>query len=520
MKKTPTVQVIGGGVGGLAAAARLAYAGARVTLTEQNPQVGGKLNRRVVDHPNRPGERFTFDTGPSLLTLPWAFERLFADCGRDLHDHVELVRLDPISRFVWPDGQTLEFRRDRQDTLAAVRDFAPRDVDGFRAFLDRGERVWNLSGELFLSNSPEQLMGHKRSARDGLSMLALPFRIGAFTTYARVVDKHVRDERLRAVLYQYATYSGASPWKAPATLCVIPHAEMHFGGWYVRGGMYELARALRELAETRGVEIRTGVGVRRITTDNGRASGIELADGTRESADAVVCNRDVISAYRDLLPEADRPHWQAAKLNKLDPGGSGMVLLLGVDGTLPQVAHHTKFMPDGYAAAGGDLRSMFDAGTLPEDPCIYVCRSTATDPTQAPAGCENLFVLVSAPPQWGRGKSIDWICERTAYRDRVLGLLEQRYGLTGLRRKIVVEDGWCPPDLASAYGANAGGIYGVGGNGRIAAFLRPPNRDKHLRNLFFAGGATHPGGGLPLVTLSGKIAAELAATEIGLAPAA
>ena len=511
------VAVVGGGMGGLAAAVHLAAAGADVRLFEAGPTVGGKLNRRVIGHPGRPGERFHFDTGPSLLTLPFVFEELFAAAGADLRDRLDLVRLDPVSRFAWPDGATLELRRDRDDTLDSVRRLAPRDVDGFAAFLDRGRRVWDLSADLFLRHAPEQLMNQGLGPRQGLGLLTVPFRIGMFGRYGKLVDRHVRDERLRAVLYQYATYSGASPWKAPATLCVIPHAETHFGGWYVRGGLYRLAEATRDLAVELGAEIHVDAPVRRIVVENNRAAGVELDDGERFDADAVVCNADVVSAYRDLVPEADRPHWPTAKLDALDPGGSGMVLLLGVDGPLPAVAHHQKFMPDDYAGPDGDLRAMFDHGTTPADPCVYVCRSTATDPSAAPPGCENLFVLVSAPPVHGKGAAIDWDVEGPRYRDRVIGILERRCGLTGLSGRIVAEDRWTPPDLTRLYRANAGGIYGVGGNGRAAAFLRPPNRDRKVRNLFFAGGATHPGGGLPLVTLGGKIAADLALEEVSAA---
>jgi phytoene desaturase len=503
--------IIGGGVGGLSAAIRAAAAGHRATLLESRPSVGGKLNRLAWQDANQShSQAFRFDTGPSLLTLPLVFADLFAAAGRDIRQPVPLVRLDPVSRFVWGDGTKFELRADRAALLDEVRRLAPGDVAGFERFLAFGRKVWDLSGELFLSQSPEQALRGDGTFSPGraLAMLTVPLRIGMFRKYAALVDKHIQNQRLREVLYQYATYSGASPFLAPATLAVIPHVELDMGGWYVPGGMYTIASELEKLARELGVDIRLNTPVARILTDgtgeDRKARGVRLADGTELVADAVVCNADVMYAYRDLIAPEDRPGWTDAKLAKIEPGGSGMVLLLGVQGTYPQLAHHTKFMPDDYRS---DLRAMFETRTIPDDPCIYVCASTRTDPTQAPPGCENLFVLCSAPPLDG---SIDWAVEGPKYRDRIVATLEHKFGLTDLSKRIVVERRITPADLKSMYNANAGSIYGISSNGVKQAFLRPPNRDRDIKGLFFAGGATHPGGGLPLVALSGKIAAELA----------
>lgn len=502
--------ILGGGVGGLAAAIRARSAGRRVILLERRGEVGGKLNSCVLTNPNRLDAAFRFDTGPSLLTLPLVFADLFAAAARDIRMELPIVRLDPVSRFVWRDGQTFELRADRAALLDEVRRLAPGDVAGFERLLAFGQKVWDLSGELFLSQSPEQALRGDGTFSPGraLSMLTVPLRIGMFRKYAKLVDKHIQHQRLREVLYQYATYSGASPFLAPATLAVIPHVELAMGGWYVPGGMYTIAEKLEKLARELGVEVRLNTPVAQVlvdgTADARKVRGVRLADGTTIDADAVICNADVMYAYRELIAPADRPSWTDAKLAKVEPGGSGMVLLLGVEGTYPQLAHHTKFMPDDYTS---DLRAMFETRTIPDDPCIYVCASTRTDPTQAPPGCENLFVLCSAPPLDG---TIDWAVEGPKYRDRIVATLETTFGLTDLSKRIVVERRITPADLKSMYNANAGSIYGISSNGIKQAFLRPPNRDRDIKGLFFAGGATHPGGGLPLVALSGKIAAELA----------
>ncbi len=508
--------IIGGGVGALAAAIRLSARGLSTVLLEKRDEVGGKLNRWSVSHPSRPADRaFQFDTGPSLLTLPFVFQDLFASVGADVRHYLAIQKLDPISRFVWQDGETLELTDDPSRLLQNLARFAPDDVAGFSQLLDRGRHIWQLAGEFFLAHAPEQIFrAPDTSVADRLRMASIPFRIGMFKRYAALVDRHIHKQRLREVLYQYATYSGASPFLAPATLAVIPFCELYFGGWSIRGGMYELAVAMKRLATEHGAQIRTGVPVRRIhvrSRDRIReVDSVELESGERIPADVVLCNADVVWAYQHLLASDDRPHFPDRALSRIEPGGSGMALMLGVDGTYPQLAHHTKFMPLDYTS---DLRAMFESRTIPDDPCIYVCASTRTDDTQAPAGCENLFVLCSAPALDG---SIDWSVAGPKYEAQILHALEHRFGLTDLSRRIVVRQRISPADLAERYNAHRGSIYGISSNGIRAAFLRPPNRDRKIRGLFFAGGATHPGGGLPLVALSGKIASELICDHLNI----
>jgi phytoene desaturase len=510
------IVIIGAGIGGISAAVRLAAAGCRVTLLEKNERVGGKLNCWQAAHPHRPGERpFRFDTGPSLLTMPFVFMDLFAAAKQDVRDHLQIVKLDPVARYCWADGARLELRATEQDLIEQVRRFAPRDVVGFTRLLARGRKIWGLA-EQFLSHAPEQLA--QAAGMRALGMLTVPFRIGMFSRFSRTIDKHIQDRRLRDVLYQYATYSGASPFKAPATLTCIPWVEHYYGGFHIRGGMYRLAERLELVARQLGVEIRTNCPAAQILIDrapdrrqrqHAAARGVKLSDGTQVLSDAVICNSDAVYAYRQLVAAEFRQKYNDRTLDGFDPGGSAIVILLGVEGTYPQLAHHTKFMPVDYP---DELRSMFETRTIPRDPCVYVCAPTRTDPDLAPDGCENLFILASAPPL--RGSSIDWSIEGPRYAQRLLETLETRFGLTDLSRRIVVQRTMTPFDLKQLYNANAGSIYGIASNSLRSTFFRPPNRDRHVRQLYLCGGATHPGGGLPLVALSGKIASELAAQDL------
>lgn len=494
------ILIVGGGVGGLAAAARISHTGNAVTVFEKNDHVGGKLNLWET-------KGYRFDTGPSLLTLPQVFRELFADLGEPLASHLTFRPLDPIQRFVWPDGASATISATPNGgreggRLEGLGDSANLQ---WQAFLARGKQIWDLSAEMFLYHAPDELLRQGPfDWRKGLSMLSIPLRIGMFSRYVSEIHRRVSHPKVREILYQYATYAGASPFKAPGTLAVIPYAESGLGGWYIQGGLYRLAEVLQSLIQARGGTIRLNAEVAEVLIESGSAKGVRLTTGETLLADAVVVNADVVPAYRNLIAPQWRKKFSDRRLAKLEPGGSGMVLLLGVEGPYPQLAHHTKFMPADYRS---DLRAMFDTGTIPEDPCIYVCAASRTDPTVAPPNCENLFILVSAPPL-NHGE-IDWSLEGPRYRDQIIRTLETKWGLTDLSKRIQVERRMTPEDLQRTYHANAGSIYGISSNSRLGAFLRPPNRDPDLQNLFFVGGATHPGGGLPLVTLSAKIVAEM-----------
>ena len=511
--------IVGGGVGGLSAAIHLAARGLRVTLLEKNHRLGGKLNLWEVPHPGRPGDRpFRFDTGPSLLTIPLVFQDLFAAAGEDVRDYLPIVRLDLIGRYHWGDGARFELLGDEKARVEEVRRLWPDDAAGFARILRKGESIWNLSSDAFLFHSPEQMFRGRFSLAAALRLLTIPIRIGMFSSFAKAIDRNIQNERLRQLLYQYATYTGVNPFHAPATLLIIPFVEMVFGAWYIPGGMYRLAEALEAVARKVGVEIRSGCGVGEILVENRTcglkparracAVGVRTEAGEILRADFVVANSDVVYTYRNLIDPRFRKRYTDAALQKFDPGVSGLALMLGVEGTYPQLAHHNKFMPDDY---NRDLADTFHARKIPDDPCIYVCASTRTDPTQAPDGCENLFILADAPPVDGR---IDWQIEGPRYRDRLIQTLEQKWGLTDLSRRIVVQRMISPGDMQSLYNANAGSIYGIAGNSRLASFMRPPNRDRDIAGLYFVGGATHPGGGLPLVALSGKIVSELILEDI------
>lgn len=476
---------MGAGVGGLAAALRLRAAGHGVTLCEAGDRVGGKLAARTVDG-------FTWDTGPSLLTLPSVFDDLLRTAGTTLADEVDLVRLDPAVRYLWPDGATLDARDGLDATLDEVERLAPGQATAMVRFLAGGARAWEVSARTFLAGPlerPAQLLRRMRGPGDVAAID--PLR----TLHGRA-RRTFDDPRLVQWAGRYATYSGSAPRRAPATLACIPWIEQRHGSWHVRGGLARLADALGRLAAARGVDVRTGADVAAVVAPgDGPVRGVRLADGTTVPADVVVADVDADHLYADLLPDEGA----LRRVRRAPRSSSGVALLLGVEGRTPGLAHHTVAFP---ADPDAEFAAVFGRGEAPDDPTIYVCCPAATDATLAPAGDESWFVLVNVPAGWDG--------DAGAYGDRVLDRLAG-HGLD-VRPRIRVRRTITPADLEARYRDPGGAIYGTSSNGRRAAFLRPANRGTR-RGLYLVGGSSHPGGGLPLVALSGAIVAGMVAAD-------
>ena len=473
------VVVVGAGVGGLAVAIRLAVAGRRVVLLERNEVTGGKL--ASVRH-----DGFAYDTGPSLLTLPHVFDELFRLAGTSLDSELDLVRLATQFRYRWPDGSELAVPDDPVARVEAFEAFAPGAGPAWRQFDELGRRVWEVSERTFLAGPMAGPLSLARRMRSPSDLLAIdPLR-----SLHRCAAAHFDDPRLVQWAGRYATYSGSSPFRAPATLACIQHIESRHGCWYPRGGVDELRRALQRLAESLGVEVRTGTDVVAITTAGDAVSGVELADGSTVASPVVVANADAEHVYRDLLPDSAA----LRRLRRARRSTSGLIVLVAATGTTPGIDHHNVW----FSADDRAEFAALDAGRMADDPTIYACVSSVSDRTQAPEGCENWFLLVNTPP----GILLDHDRERV----RVLDVLADRG--VDLRARARWSDVITPLDMAGRYRAPAGAIYGTSSNGRRSAFLRPGNRGAR-RGLYLVGGSSHPGGGLPLVAIGARIVADL-----------
>ncbi len=481
--KQKSAIIIGGGLGGLATALRLAAGGWRITVCEQGGAFGGKMNVWERDG-------FRFDTGPSLITMPWIFEELFAAAGSKLQEHVELVPVAPLADYVFSDGTRFTYTTNLPDWLATIRQIEPRDVDGFMRFMELGARLFALSRETFLRRrpfDPPDLRAFKAMLR------FMPFK-HAWGNYHRTVEHFFRSPQLRQMFDRYPTYVGSSPYSSPATLAVIPYIEYAFGGWHVRGGLYQLVESICALARELKVTLLANACVEQIEHDEHKVHGVRRADGTRLSADVVVMNGDA-SLARGLLGTTGKQ--QPALARSL----SGFVLLLGIRRELKQLAHHTVYFSPDYRR---EFAQLFDERRFPDEPTVYVSAPSRTDRTLAPGGGETLFVMANAPAE-----DDNWSAEQTAQaRARIFAQLK-RGGFPGIESDVAVSDVWTPRRIARDYLMPGGAIYGTHSHGWRRAFLRPPNKDARFGGLYYVGGSTHPGGGTPTVLMSAQITCEM-----------
>lgn len=498
------IVVIGAGMSGLAAAARLGALGHTVTVCEAASSTGGKAGELER---TTPAGVFRFDTGPSLLTYPSVFRELFADTGASLAASVELRRLDPIARYRFTDGLVLDAKAQpaqMQDHLRSQ--LGPQAAHEWAAFQQRATRMWHAVEDPFLRGElrPADIL------RAVPSWALLP-AIAPGRSLQHIARRTLHDPHLQMMADRLASYAGSAPSRIPAAYAVIAHLESVLGGWYVEGGLRRLIDAVEARARERGADIRLAAPVRAILNDGTQATGVQLVDGRRIVADAVVSTIDAGVTYRQLLAGAGRG-WRRVTLSsrrrRLDTAPrslAGFSLLLGVRGTTPGVAHHNVLFPESY---GEEYDAIFASpARLPVDPAIYL--SVPDDALVRPEGYEAWSVLVNVPRHDAHGApdALDWTDPqlRSSFTEQILGLLGSR-GLP-IRERLEFAIVRTPADLEAETGTPGGAIYGTAAHGAIRS-LRPANRSP-IRGVFLAGGTVHPGGGLPLAALSARTVARV-----------
>ena len=482
------VIVVGAGIGGLTAAISLCGAGLDVTIIEAAEQPGGKLSQIEVGG-------MGIDSGPTVFTMRWVFEDLFASVGQTLSDHLTLTRADTLARHSWPDGATFDLFTDLERSVDAVGQLAgAAEAKRFRDFSEHAALIYRvLEGPFLKSDKPDPL---KFMLDIGLHRSRDAWAIVPYRSMWDQLGTYFHDPRLRQLFGRYATYCGASPFKAPATMMLIAHVEQE-GVWLVEGGMKKIPEAMAKLAKSLGANVRCGDPVARIETRQGRVSGVVLASGETLEADIVLCNGDPAAIASGRFGPEVAPAVTAAGPGKRSL--SAVTFSFTADTPADLVRHNLYFSPD-YVAEFDALH----AGRMPDIPTVYLCAQDRhdTDSVRAKPGPERFFAIVNAPADGDTHayspQEID-LC-----RSRTFASMESG-GLTidpaSIQMAITT-----PTDFERRFPATGGGLYGRAGHGWDSPFRRPGARTR-MPGLYLCGGATHPGAGVPMAALSGRLAA-------------
>ncbi|MCF7961186.1 MAG: phytoene desaturase [Pirellula sp.] len=501
--RTLSVGVIGGGLAGLAAACTLAARGHKVTLLEKNEWVGGKA---AVHHENG----FRFDMGPTILTLPSVLHRIFREANRNLEDYMHLVALDPQWRCFFEDGGVLDLVTDIAKMRSNLETFSPKANigEGYERFMQISKRLHEVSNKFFFWRSVGGIsdtmeVGGAFSATVLKDVLSL--RMG--TTVAGLVRSCVPDQRAAQMIDHFTQYVGSSPEASPAVLCGIAHMQTQEGVWYPIGGTRAVPQALAKLAGELGVEIRTQADVASIDTDGKSVQGVTTTDGQQYKFDAIVSNCDAVRTHRELL-KGTPSEKRFEKRRKYEPACSGVVLYLGLKERYEHLLHHNfVFSKDPHE----EFDYIYRQGKPAPDPTAYVCAPASTEPQVAPEGGEALYVLVHTPYL---RPDHDWSKMFPEYREVILDKLERTAGMKGIRDRIVMENSLTPEGIHKRYRVLNGAIYGLASHGRFLGAFKPANRSRDLSGLYLAGGAAHPGPGMPMVMMSGWIAGDTLDNDI------
>jgi phytoene desaturase len=493
--KTPSIIVIGAGVGGIAAAARLAQGGLHVTVVEKNSRPGGRCG-----HFSRDGHHF--DTGPTLLIMPLLYDAEFAALGACAREMLDLQRVDPTYHLVFDDGSQLSLTSDLNSMRAQLESIERGSYPAFLHYLEEGHRHYDLGMDRLVNRD-----FRKASDFFTLSNLPLLFQLKPFVGHYRNMSAYFDDPRLKAAFTFQDVYMGLSPFEAPATFSMMPYTELAHGVWYPRGGMQRVVETLMEIATRAGVEFVFDTSVKRIDISEGKARGVILANGQRLEADVVLANADLPYVYRDLLPQDG----MVSQLEHKRFSCSVVSFFWGVDKVYGTLGPHTLFLADDYRQ---NFESIIDDLTIPENPSVYVHAPTRLEASMAPAGEDTLIAIVPVGHLSQNGEQ-DWGAIRDQARGHVFRRLKT-LGITDLEAHIKFEVNFTPLSWRKRYNLMKGSTHGLCHNLTQLGYFRPSNRHARYHNLYFVGASTRPGTGIPTALISARLAAERIMDDLGM----
>lgn len=491
-----SVIVIGSGLGGLTAACTLAARGYQVSVFEKNDWTGGK----ACVHEEK---GFRFDMGPTILTIPSVLKRVFEEAGERMEDHLDLVRLDPQWRSFFSDRTVLDLTENLEGMKKNLQAFS-RDADDashYERFLLEAEKLHDITKDFFFWRPVGGVFDiMDRKAMFNLASLKSFLAMRPHQTVFDCVRSFVKDPRVAQMLDHFVQYVGSSPEASPAVLCGIAHMQTQEGVWYPMGGTRAVPVQLRKLAERLGVVFHSGQRITAITRDGNRVTGVTDESGASHSAAAVVSNMDSVRTHRELLRGRPLANFEARR--EYEPACSGVVLYLGLKERYEQLAHHDfVFSKDPEE----EFHHIYERGEPAPDMSCYIAAPAITEPAVAPKGGEALYVLVHTP--YLRPHH-NWKEILPGYRKAIFKKLADAAGMDDLEDRIVCEHVLTPQDIHERYAVLNGAIYGLASHGKVTGAFKPTNRSPDLEGLYLAGGAAHPGPGMPMAMMSGWIAAD------------
>jgi phytoene desaturase len=488
------VVVIGSGFGGLAVAIRLQARGYKVTIVDQRDQPGG---RAYVYR----DAGFSFDAGPTVVTAPFLFEELYALAGRRMEDFLRFLPVSPFYRIRFHDGRCFDYCGDAEKMVEEVRKLSPKDVDGYQAFLAESERIFRVGFEE-LGDLPFSRLW------DMVRITPAMVRLRSYLTVHKLVSRYVRHPDLRTVLSFHPLLVGGNPFQTTSIYALILYLERKWGVWFAAGGTGAIVKALVELYTSLGGTLRQSETVEEILVQPGplraRACGVRLRGGATLPADLIVSNADVGFTYRHLLPEYARHKYSNQRIERMRYSMGLFVAYFGTAVRYPDIAHHTILLGPRYK---GLISDIFDRQELAEDFSLYLHRPTVTDESLAPAGCDAFYVLSPVPHLHpAHAAEVDWETEGPRYRDRIYAHLEQSIMPRLREPSVLLTTRHITPrtfesELSSLYGSG----FSIEPILRQSAYFRPHNRSEDVDGLYFVGGGTHPGAGMPGVLSTAKV---------------
>jgi phytoene desaturase len=479
--------IIGAGIAGIATAIRLAVKGYDVAVFEASEGAGGKVKEFVQDG-------FRFDAGPSLFTMPQYVDELFLLAGKNPADYFEYERLEESCRYFWQDGTRLTAWADEDKFAEEVELKTKATAKQVHAFLAKSKEIYGITNHVFLEKSLHKVSTYL-NYKTFQSILKLP-KIDAFRTMANANESFFTDSKMVQFANRYATYNGSNPYKAPATLNIIPHLEQHFGAYFPKKGMYNITEVLVKLAAELGVKFHYNSPVEEIIVQNAKACGVKTNLGLY-MADRIISNMDVYFTYQKLLKNEHQPK----KILKQERSSSALIFYWGINRKFEQLGLHNIFFSEDYKK---EFNTIFEGKSIDADPTVYINITSKHKKDDAPEGCENWFTMINVPNNVGQ----DWDALIAEARKNIIQKLSDSLK-TDIAKLIVSEAILDPRTIESRTSSYQGSLYGTSSNNQFAAFLRHANFSAAVKDLYFVGGSVHPGGGIPLALLSAKIVGDL-----------